>query len=116
LGERVAGLSSSPLAMTVKLPVLRSNSDSLAAAGGKPRVVREILISETMRLQSRGYSEAVGVWDPVGQRIIIKRSQLASMAMYAGTLLHEIAHARSGADDITEEFEQALTVSLARWR
>ena len=83
-----------------------------AVAGGKPRRVREVLIPETMRLGSRGYREATGVWDPIEQRIIIKRSQLARLDTYAGTLLHELAHARSGADDISEEFEEALTNDL----
>ncbi len=86
----------------------------LSLAGGKPQVVRDVLISETMRLQNHGYNEAVGVWDPIEQRIIVKRSQLADLATYAGTLLHEVAHARSGADDITEEFEQALTSELGK--
>lgn len=80
-----------------------------ALAGGKPRHVREVLVSETMRLQSHGYREAVGVWDAAEQRIVIKRTQLAKLDSYAGTLLHEVAHARSGADDVSEQFEDALT-------
>jgi hypothetical protein len=71
-----------------------------------------VLISKTMRLQQQGYSEAVGVWEPRDQRIIIKRSQLADLAGYAGTLLHELAHARSGADDVSMAFEEALTEEL----
>lgn len=34
------------------------------------------------------------------------------MQSYAGTLLHETAHARSGASDVSEEFETALTKLL----
>jgi hypothetical protein len=81
-------------------------------AGGRPRYLRDVLISETMRLQQQGYSEAAGVWDPGDQRIIIKRSQLADLAEYAGTLLHELVHARSGADDVSMAFEDALTREL----
>lgn len=81
----------------------------LEFVGGKPRYVKDILISETMRLETKGYQEAVGMWDGQTQRIIIKRSQLKHLKDYAGTLLHEIAHARSGATDITREFEQELT-------
>jgi hypothetical protein len=81
-------------------------------AGGKPRQVREVLISETMRLEAQGYHEAVGLWDPLEQRIIVKRNQLARLDLYAGTLLHEVAHARSGASDVSSEFEDALTAQL----
>lgn len=74
---------------------------------GKPLQVKAILISETMRLE--GYQEAVGVWEKVEQRIIIKRSQLKRLEDFAGTLLHELAHARSGEGDISREFERELT-------
>lgn len=82
------------------------------AIGGRPRKVREILISETMRLDVQGNGEALGVWEEQTGRIIIKRSQLRGLVGYAGTLLHEAAHARSGAADITRMFEQELTLLL----
>lgn len=75
--------------------------------GGKPRQVKNILISETMRME--GYHEAVGLWEEHNNRVIIKRTQLKSIADYAGTLLHEIAHAKSNASDVTREFESELT-------
>ena len=78
--------------------------------GGKPKQIQSILVSETMRLE--GYSEALGVWEPAEQRIVIKRSQLKDIKNFAGTLLHEIAHARSNAGDISREFEHELTVLL----
>jgi hypothetical protein len=56
--------------------------------------------------------EAVGVWEPRERRIVIRRDQLASIESFAGTVLHEVAHAVSGAPDISLEFEQALTDSL----
>jgi hypothetical protein len=34
--------------------------------------------------------------------------------LFLGTLLHEVAHAYSGAPDVDEEFEQALTHLLGR--
>jgi hypothetical protein len=77
--------------------------------GGKPRIINEILISETMRLEYQGYDEASGVWDEEGQKIIIKRNQLKDLISFAGTLLHETAHATSEASDITIEFENELT-------
>jgi hypothetical protein len=80
--------------------------------GGKPAKIKEILISETMRPQSAGRLEAVGIWEPATARIIIKRDQLKTIHAYAATLLHETAHARSGASDITEDFETELTKLL----
>ncbi|MDQ6786230.1 MAG: ATP-binding protein [Acidobacteriota bacterium] len=74
----------------------------------KPKTVREILISETMRKEV-GLSETVGVYEPSYQRIIIKRSQLRNKENYVGTLLHETAHAISGACDVNRDFEIELT-------
>jgi hypothetical protein len=74
--------------------------------------VKEILISKTMRLGAAGYAEAAGVWEPAEGRIVIKRDQLSSIARYAGTLLHEIAHAETGTPDISAGFEDALTGEL----
>lgn len=84
----------------------------LGLVGGKPKNVNKILISETMRLETAGYSEAAGLWEESHQRIIIKRDQLKDLKSYAGTLLHEIAHARSSAVDISREFEDELTALL----
>jgi len=84
----------------------------LALIGGLPGNVKEIKISETMRMQTCSFIEAAGLWDPPS--IIIKRTQLRSLEDYAGTLLHEIGHARSGAPDISNEFEQSLTGLLGK--
>jgi hypothetical protein len=65
-----------------------------------------------MRLDMQGSGEAVGLWEELSGRIIIKRSQLHNLVEYAGTLLHEAAHARSGASDVTRIFEQELTQLL----
>jgi len=79
-----------------------------------PRItrVKEVLISETMRLNRYDNNEAVGVWEEEQQRIVIKRSQLQRKDRYAATLLHEYIHALSGADDETLEFEESLTQAL----
>ncbi len=81
----------------------------LELIGGKPKNVKKIMISETMRLENVGYSEATGIWEENNQRIIIKRNQLNELRLYAGTLLHEVAHAKSGASDVSREFENELT-------
>src|SRR5262249_3342948 len=79
------------------------------ARNGAPTV----LISETMRLNDTGYP-ILGGWEPQDRRIVIRRDQLGSLPTYAGTLLHEIGHLRSGTADGTLEFEHELTDLLGK--
>jgi hypothetical protein len=80
----------------------------------------KVLISETMQPETgrdlgTGITvviEAVGLWQPGISTITIKRSQLSSLHTYAATLLHEAAHASSGATDATRRFESELTQYL----
>lgn len=82
--------------------------------GGLPRQVKEVLISETMRPSvHEGFSPA-GLWDASTGRIIIKRDVLQDARKFAGTLLHEIAHARTGHSDVSRDFEIALTEIIGR--
>jgi hypothetical protein len=81
-------------------------------AGGLPWKVKAVKISETMRPESGSFSEACGLW--TGSEIIIKRSELSSAESYASVLLHELAHVRSGATDVTIDFEQELTSLLGK--
>jgi hypothetical protein len=85
-----------------------------AARGGRPRQVKDVRISATMRLMEGRYQEAVGLWQPADGRIIIKRDRLESLAKFAGTVLHELSHALSGAPDVSLEFEEQLTEELGR--
>ena len=62
-----------------------------------------------MRKKIGSFVEYVGLWESSTGRIIIKRSTLTSIEEYSGTLLHEISHALSGADDVTRDFELKLT-------
>ncbi len=78
--------------------------------GGLPANVKDIKVSETMRSEFGGFSEACGLW--TGTEIIIKRSELVSIERYSATLLHEVAHARSGESDITIGFELELSSLL----
>src|SRR3990172_4050017 len=89
--------------------VLRATDAVLALAGGRPKRVKDIRISETMRMDPTSFREAEGLWEPTTGRIIIKRSVLKNVESYAGTMLHEVGHAKSGAPDISDEFEQELT-------
>ncbi|MGF6352877.1 hypothetical protein ABIE27_000773 [Paenibacillus sp. 4624] len=75
--------------------------------------IKEICISETMRADYSGF-EALGLWEPFEQRITIKRSQLRNVIDFSGTLLHEITHAFTGADDESLEFENGLTQMLGQ--
>ena len=82
---------------------------------GRPSV----RISETMRQESDSSTgrlvlhNAAGCWSELNG-IIIKRSQLVSLSAYASVLLHESAHASSGATDATRDFENELTRYLGR--
>ncbi|MGB8060967.1 MAG: hypothetical protein WCF26_03665 [Candidatus Sulfotelmatobacter sp.] len=80
--------------------------------GSIPKKVHDVKISETMRRDFLTGSETQGLWDPASGSIIIKRTQLGSLSAFAGTLLHEIAHARSGHGDVSREFENELTEML----
>lgn len=82
----------------------------LDLAGGKPSKVKSIKISETMRLGND--AGTAGVWEPSQNMIVIKRTQLRSLSSFAGTLIHEIVHAKSGCGDFSLGFELALTEVL----
>lgn len=82
-------------------------------AGGKPRNIQDVRISETMRLGEQAYGEVVGTWHQRDGWIVIKRSQLSSLREYAGTLLHELVHATTdAAADLSNEFVSGLTEML----
>ena len=78
--------------------------------GGKPKVVRDIKISEKLRIGST-VCGVLGVWDG-SSTIIIKREILDSLDSFARTLLHEVAHAESGCPDVDRGFEIKLSEYL----
>lgn len=80
--------------------------------GGIPKIVKNIKISETMRPDFLTGNTTEGLWDGNSGSIIILRKQLRTLPSFAGTLLHEIAHARTGYDDVSREFESELTEML----
>lgn len=96
-----------------ELAVYERTNDILDLIGGCPKNVVEIKIAEDIYLDEF-YYETVGLWQSFYQRIIIKRSQLFSLETYAGTLLHECAHAISGAKDVSRNFETQLTSLLGK--
>ena len=81
--------------------------------GGKPAQVNEIKVSETMRVGSTVCGVA-GVWIPEENMIVIQRNQLSDLGLFAGTLLHEVAHAQSGYDDVNRDFELVLSDFLGK--
>ncbi len=93
--------------------IFNMSSEFFNLIGGKPNMIKEILISETMRGEEYGM-EPVGLWESNKNRIIIKRNQLQKMESYAGTLLHETGHALSGAGDVSREFELELTKIIGK--
>ena len=102
-----------PSALTrAERQVFDLTDDLLNLVGGKPSNVREIRVSETMRPEAGSLSETGGVFEPDKRRVVIKRSQLSDNATYAGTLLHEVAHAVSGRPDVDRDFEGKLTQFL----
>ena len=92
--------------------VFNLSSNILELVGGKPRIVRDIKISKTMRKDFLSEDETLGLWDSNTRTIIILRKQLNSIRDYAGTLIHEATHAKSGLADVTREFETQLTAAI----
>ena len=42
----------------------------------------------------------------------MSRITLKSISDYAGTLIHELIHAKTGQDDVSREFENSLTKTI----
>ncbi|PKY09819.1 hypothetical protein B1757_13100 [Acidithiobacillus marinus] len=80
--------------------------------GGKPGKVKEIRISKTMREDFFTDSDTMGCWDAETRYVVIARSALSSVSMYAGTLVHELIHAVTGQSDVTRDFENSLTDAI----
>ena len=74
-------------------------------AGDHARRVKEVRISSTMRLDEGAY-ETEGVWD--SPNIVVKRSVLDTPRHFATVILHEIAHASSGANHGSLAFMAAI--------
>ena len=84
----------------------------LELVGGRPSLVSDIRISETMAPGGFSTTETMGLWDPANGWIIIKRSALQRLDDYAGILLHEALHAKYALADVSRDFEHYLTESV----
>jgi hypothetical protein len=81
----------------------------LALVDVGPSRAPKVLVSETMRITS---IDTEGVWDAPLRAIVVKRDCLESVQRYTSTLLHEAAHAITGALDVSRMFEGVLTQYL----
>ena len=82
----------------------------LSIIGGMPFKVKSIVISETTQRDNFTFRPSDGLWVPSEGKIIIKRSVLQQgNSRFIAVLLHELAHAISGATDATRAFESELT-------
>jgi hypothetical protein len=78
-----------------------------------PRI-DEIRISKQMRVTGGEGWKSLGMWNEENRRVVLHRSLLQDPLRFAGTLLHEVAHPKSGAKDQTREFERVLTDMLGK--
>lgn len=101
-----------PIALTPAERLVFEKAQAIAdLVGGIPNHVSSVRVSNTMRMDATG-SDALGLWDGSTNSIVIRRDQLSSLSNFAGTLVHEIIHARTGYDDVTRAFESALTDAI----
>ena len=94
---------------TAERSVFRRWKDIAVLAGGLPRQFKELRVSETMRPSVAEGMNPLGLWEAGTGRVVVHRPVLQSLASFAGTFLHELTHAKSGYDDVSRDFECALT-------
>ncbi|MFC2093845.1 ATP-binding protein [Bacteroidota bacterium] len=94
--------------------VFNLTDEILNLIDGKPKIVKNIKISTTMRKDFFLENETVGIWESSTSSIIILRKMLNSVKDYAGTLIHEAIHAKSGLGDIGRSFEHELTIAIGQ--
>ncbi len=92
--------------------ILDTTAFVIEAFGGRPAKVAAIKISNTMRPDLMSSSQTLGCWDPSTFSIVIWRPQLNSFEEFAGVLIHELVHAKTGYSDVTRDFESALTTTI----
>ena len=93
----------------VEKSVYNKINSILSLIGGRPYNVKSIQIVEKIYDSDLFRGGFVGLWQKKEGTILIKRTQLQSIKSFAATLLHECAHAVSGADDASRPFEIQLS-------
>ncbi len=91
------------------LEIFKKKDKIFEIIGGCPSNIHEIVVSETMQKDSYTYMQAAGLWESQFNRIIIWRPILRNDQEFLAVLIHEMAHAISGATDATRVFETELT-------
>lgn len=99
---------------STELNVYNHTRNILDLIGGLPYQVDSIRISNTVRKDLLAPSETLGCWDESNKCIVISRKTLSSLDLYAGTLIHELIHAKTGYGDVSREFETALTKTIGK--
>ena len=106
-----------PLDVDVLTPAERSVLDLAPAVlrvAGRAEDDVPVVVSETLHLTPDGRETADGLWEPGEGRIVVNRRCLQTRHRFVSTLLHELAHATTGATDLTPAFEEGLTDLLGR--
>lgn len=91
--------------------VWRMKNIILKCIGGLPDNVRQIYLAEMIELEQVDTC-IYGVFRPKHNDIVISRHLLTRPEAFLATLCHELAHAKSEADDVTKEFEDELSNML----
>lgn len=91
--------------------VWRMKNIILKCIGGLPDNVRQIHLAEMIELEQVDTC-IYGVFRPKHNDIVISRHLLTRPEAFLATLCHELAHAKSEADDVTKEFEDELSNML----
>lgn len=94
--------------------VYKFTKDIIETIGGLPKNVKEIKISNNMRKDIYTSEFVHGLWMREEKIIVINRSQLKSIESYAGTLIHEVIHAKTDFTDVSREFENQLTAMIGK--
>ena len=91
--------------------VWRMKNIILKCIGGLPDNVKRIQLAELISFD-KTTSSIYGVFRPMHKDIVISRHLLNRPEAFLATLCHELAHAKSEADDVTKEFEDELSNML----
>lgn len=91
--------------------VWRMKNIILKCIGGLPDNVKRIQLAELI-LFDKTTSCIYGVFRPMHKDIVISRHLLNRPEAFLATLCHELAHAKSNANDATRELEDELSNML----
>ena len=94
-----------------ELKVWKMKNVILKCIGGLPDNVRHIYLAEMVEFEQEDTC-IYGVFRPMHNDIVISRHLLVRPEAFLATLCHELAHAKSEADDVTKEFEDELSNML----